>query len=286
MRTCPSYGNKTLSVSQGASEACFRCGRSGHFVSDCLAQTHISGALLVSSDGDDAIEDACFRCGRYGHFASDCFAKTHVNGSALIQASDSNNRSHSRTSNSTEDANPHEDKTCHRCGRNGHFSNSCYAKTHIKGSVLASAYSQPSAGIKNSAQAVHSSRPSSKSTSSSNVDSCHRCGRSGHYSNTCYAKTHAKGTALQPVRSTSNHGSRTSSRSRTNTASSSQGDRFSSSQSQSNQQQSCSGTCHRCGRSGHYSNDCYATQHSNGTYLAAKRRRGNGYDSSSSDEFW
>ena len=33
------------------------------------------------------------------------------------------------------------------------------------------------------------------------------------------------------------------------------------------QQKNKNDTCYRCGREGHFSNDCYATKHINGKYL-------------------
>ena len=40
--------------------------------------------------------DQCLRCGRKGHFKSDCYAKTHANGSAI---QDNSNDGHSRYDN-------------------------------------------------------------------------------------------------------------------------------------------------------------------------------------------
>ena len=74
--------------------SCYRCGRRGHFASECYAKTSVK-----SSEESEK----CFRCGRTGHFASECYAKTSVKSS--------------------------ESEKCFRCGRRGHFANECYAKT-------------------------------------------------------------------------------------------------------------------------------------------------------------
>ena len=52
---------------------------------------------------------------------------------------------------------------CIRCGRPGHFINTCYARTDIDGNSL-----------------------------EEDEDVCYRCGRPGHYANTCYARTSIK----------------------------------------------------------------------------------------------
>jgi predicted GIY-YIG superfamily endonuclease len=49
---------------------------------------------------------------------------------------------------------------CTRCGREGHFAKSCYAKTEL----------------------INAKQPT-----------CYRCGREGHYSPECYASKHIKG---------------------------------------------------------------------------------------------
>lgn len=55
---------------------------------------------------------------------------------------------------------------CYRCGRNSHYANFCYAKTHIDGSKL------------------------NKSII------CYRCGRDTHYERDCYASTHINGSRI------------------------------------------------------------------------------------------
>ena len=54
---------------------------------------------------------------------------------------------------------------CIRCGRDGHFINTCYARTDIDGNSL---------------------------DEDEDEDVCYRCGRPGHYANTCYARTSIK----------------------------------------------------------------------------------------------
>ena len=57
---------------------------------------------------------------------------------------------------------------CTRCGRKGHFINSCYAKTDVDGDFF----------------------ESESESEESEENTCYRCGRTGHWANNCYAKTH------------------------------------------------------------------------------------------------
>lgn len=63
------------------------------------------------------------------------------------------------------------DNTCYRCGRDSHYANFCYAKTHINGSNL-------------------------------NYNTkmiCYRCGRDTHIDRDCYANTHIDGSDLNNI---------------------------------------------------------------------------------------
>lgn len=66
-----SYTNRNFSLSQteclvreldSSRNACFKCGKQGHFSKECKQKNR------------------CFRCGRTSHYADSCFAKTNVFG--------------------------------------------------------------------------------------------------------------------------------------------------------------------------------------------------------------
>jgi predicted GIY-YIG superfamily endonuclease/ribosomal protein S14 len=107
-----SYANMVLTNEQkatlkrefrGADDRCQRCGRTGHFIGTCYANTEIVEFANDDSDEDDDDEDedeeddddededeeddedsdACFRCGREGHYSSKCYASRDVYGNRL-----------------------------------------------------------------------------------------------------------------------------------------------------------------------------------------------------------
>jgi len=78
-------------------------------------------------------KDCCFRCGRTGHYATDCFAKTDTNGYEL--SSDDEVFICEKCDKEFDDlknCEKHEryckgkNNKCYNCGKSGHFANNCY----------------------------------------------------------------------------------------------------------------------------------------------------------------
>lgn len=92
----------------------------------------------------NTVNDSCFRCGRSGHFVKECYAHTHINGNKLgkqkrkkqpkIKQQKVTDSSDSSSDSSSEEY--QECMECLRCGYTGHTYNQCYAKRDRNGNIL------------------------------------------------------------------------------------------------------------------------------------------------------
>jgi hypothetical protein len=107
-----------------AKDLCTQCGRPGHFVKDCHAKTDASGNNIeyetASAKKQEAVEWGCDYCDRTfttafgcGVHEKSCKGKT-TKPTYVKQVST-------------------KEGVCYRCGRPGHYSPDCYARTHKKG---------------------------------------------------------------------------------------------------------------------------------------------------------
>jgi hypothetical protein len=115
--------------------------RGGTFVSVKLDNDSIN-VLNKMSNGTN---NKCFKCGSNDHFVKDCKQNNTTNTTNTPVSSKANENkpnviiNHYYICNNTNSNKLYYKKqkeTCFRCGREGHYSTSCYASTHIKGFYL------------------------------------------------------------------------------------------------------------------------------------------------------
>lgn len=99
--------NNVLTILQkeidSANNACFKCGKMGHFASSCRVAIAPAAAGVI-----------CDRCGRNSHNTNDCYATKTLVGQVIDTT----------------------DKRCGRCGRTSHVADKCKAKTDFRGKPI------------------------------------------------------------------------------------------------------------------------------------------------------
>ena len=152
----------------GAKNLCTQCGRNGHFVKSCCAKTDVNGNSLVYYECEYCEEDfdteescekheryckskkttkikTCFDCGETGHYANEfpneetfncryCDKEFETQKGAIFHENihcKNKNKNVNITKSSRSSS-----VTCYRCGRDGHKSSDCYARTDVDGDYI------------------------------------------------------------------------------------------------------------------------------------------------------
>jgi len=141
------------------SDNCYKCGKQGHFSNQCANK--YNKYSKPTTNAKFSKKTICDRCGREGHTEETCYAKSDINGYCI-------------------DDSEEEYWSCEYCGKEFETKKGCsfHENVHCKKKPKKT-YS----GGKVTGAKIYANK-----ATSSNKATCYKCGKQGHYANTCYSK--------------------------------------------------------------------------------------------------
>jgi hypothetical protein len=165
-----------------STDKCYICGENGHFARDCY------------QDEDNILEEIKVFCCRYCNKEFD-----------TLKGATCHENLYCKNKNSKTKTKP--DNICYRCGRDGHNSDECFARTTITGEgieessdeeieVFCCRYCDKEFNTLKGATYHENLYCKNKNSKTKPETICYRCGRECHHSAKCYASKHINGKYL------------------------------------------------------------------------------------------
>ena len=158
-------------ILKSSSDKCYTCGKSGHFTNKCPHKENKQQKQQKATRVPSQTFLNCKRCNRLGHTEESCYATRYENGRTIKEYEsmwcceycekefdsergcsfhenvhcplkkrniyfDGGRSLQEELFESTDEEDEEEDITCFRCGREGHYSTTCFAKKHVMGYYL------------------------------------------------------------------------------------------------------------------------------------------------------
>jgi cellular nucleic acid-binding protein len=155
-------------------DCCNQCGRKGHFINNCKFTSDINGkSIKIQKDNSKIKIKTCFECLEEGHYATEC-----PNKQVTFNCQYCNKQFETQK------------------GATFHENRHCKSKYEEQEEIFNCQYCDKEFDTQRGTTYHENFYCKSKNTDSNKRNKCYRCGRSGHYSDDCYADTHVRGYEL------------------------------------------------------------------------------------------